>query len=373
MHQQAENRSKAIIRCSAVGVGMNLILSATKIVSGSLVHSHAIIMDGINSLLDMGTSLISILFATLAGRRESRSHPFGFGRLEYLGSMLVTMVVLYFGTTTAVESVIAILHPHDPPSYNTLTVIIMLLSLIAKLIYGIMMKKRGKQLRSGALVMSAVDSLADALISVGILAAILVWWITGFDIEHYVCVIISLMILKTGIVMIRDSLTKMVGSRPDPALRKELLDMIALEDGVLNVAGIVLHNYGEGRDIGSVSIEVDEKLSTTEICRLSRRIVMKGKDLGVNLTSVGIRGTSVSDPEEAKVWDAIIGIAKTYHSIRRVNSFSMDRERREISFYVVPDYNLKMQLRNAELQRFEEEVCNTCPEMRVEILQDIDV
>lgn len=115
MNQQTRNRNKEIIRCSLIGIGMNLVLSVSKIITGSLIHSHAIMMDGFNSLLDMATSLISLLFATLSGRNENRNHPFGFGRLEYLGSMLVTMLVLYFGVRTAVESVHSILHPHEAP------------------------------------------------------------------------------------------------------------------------------------------------------------------------------------------------------------------------------------------------------------------
>lgn len=372
MNQQTRNRNKEIIRCSLIGIGMNLVLSISKIITGSLIHSHAIMMDGFNSLLDMATSLISLLFATLSGRNENRNHPFGFGRLEYLGSMLVTMLVLYFGVRTAVESVHSILHPHEAPSYGPVTIIIMVISLVAKLIYGFAMKKRGKQLHSDALVISAVDSLADALISAGILAAIGVIKLTGLDIEHYICILISLLILRTGVRMICSNLTKMIGTSTDPALRKKLLDLIIREDGVLNVSGIVLHNYGEGNDVGSVSIEVDERATAAEISRISRRIIKKSKEIGIQITSVGITGTNISDPEAAKIWDTIISFAETHKSIRRVNSFVLDPEHREISFYVIPDYNIKRQMRNEELDRFEKQVRGAFPEMTVEILQGID-
>lgn len=373
MNKQAKSRNREIIRCSLIGIGMNLVLSVSKIIAGSLIHSHAIMMDGFNSLLDMATSLISLLFAVLSGRNENRNHPFGFGRLEYLGSLLVTMLVLYFGASTAVESVQSILHPHEAPVYGPVIVLIMVISLIAKLIYGFAMKKRGKQLHSDALVISAVDSLGDALISVGILVAIVVIRLTGLDIEHYVCILISLMILRTGIRMIHSNLTKMIGTSTDPALRKKLLDLIIREDGVLNVSGIVLHNYGEGNNVGSVSIEVDERATAAEISRISRRIIGIGREIGIQITSVGITGTNITDPETAKMWDTIISLAETHKSIRRVNSFVLDPERREISFYVIPDYNVKRQTRNEALDHFEKQVRAAFPDMTIEMLQGIDV
>jgi len=372
MDQQAKDRNREIIRCSLIGIGMNLALSVSKIIAGSVTQSHAIIMDGFNSFLDMASSLISLLFATLSGRNENRNHPFGFGRLEYLGSMLVTMLVLYFGINTGIESVKSILHPHEPPSYSTVAILIMVISLIVKLIYGIIMKQRAKQLHSDALAISAVDSLGDALISAGILVAIVVIMLTGLDIEHYICILISLMILRTGIRMIRSSLTKIIGTSTDPVLRKKLLDLIIQEEGVLNVSGIVLHNYGEENNVGSVDIEVDEKKTAAEISRISRRIIRKGKEIGILITSVGITGTNITDPETAKVWDTIIALAKSHKSIRRLNSFVLDMERREISFYVIPDYNVKHQIRSKELEHFEEQVREAFPDLTVEILQGID-
>jgi divalent metal cation (Fe/Co/Zn/Cd) transporter len=251
-------------------------------------------------------------------------------------------------------------------------ILIMVISLIVKLIYGIIMKQRAKQLHSDALAISAVDSLGDALISAGILVAIVVIMLTGLDIEHYICILISLMILRTGIRMIRSSLTKIIGTSTDPVLRKKLLDLIIQEEGVLNVSGIVLHNYGEENNVGSVDIEVDEKKTAAEISRISRRIIRKGKEIGILITSVGITGTNITDPETAKVWDTIIALAKSHKSIRRLNSFVLDMERREISFYVIPDYNVKHQIRSKELEHFAEQVREAFPDLTVEILQGID-
>ena len=373
MNQEARERNRTIIRFSLAGAGMNLVLAVMKIIAGTVSNAHAITLDGINSLSDMATFLISILSAFLAGRRESRNHPFGYGRLEYLGSILVSLVVIYFGFTAGLEAADALLHPHEPPSYSAVTIAVMAVSLAAKLVYGVLMKSRGKRIRSGALVMSAVDSLGDALISAGILAAIAVQRLTGMDIESYICLAISLMIVRTGVRMIIECGRKMIGTRPDPALRKQLVDLLAREKDVLNITDIVLHNYGEGNNVGSAGVEVDAKMTAGEISILSRRIIRKARELGVTLTSVGVCGTNFRDPETADAWDRIIGFAGAYSSIRRLNSFVLDPESREISFSVIQDYNLNHQIRNAEFELFEKQVEDAFPGMRVEVRRGIDI
>jgi len=234
-------------------------------------------------------------------------------------------------------------------------------------------KKHGKRIQSGALVMSAVDSLGDALISAGILTAMAVCRLTGLDIESYICLAISLMILRTGIRMIMDCGRKMIGTRPDPVLRKQLVDLLAREEEVLNVTDIVLHNYGEGNNVGSVGVEVDSGLTAGEISILSRRIIRRAEELGVLLTSVGVCGTNMTDPETAKAWDTIIGFAGAFSSIRRLNCFVLDPESREISFRVIQDFNLSHQIRNEEYNLFGQQVRNAFPGMQVEIARGIDV
>ena len=373
MEQQARNRGSAIIRYSLIGVGMNLFLAILKIVAGMIAHAHAVMMDGVNSLSDMTASLISILSSVISGRRGNRKHPFGYGRMEYLGSLLITMIILYIGITAIIDAVQSILNPHEPPAYTALTLAVMLASLAGKLVYGFFMRKQGKRLKSDALIMSGVDSMGDALISVGILAAMALYSLTGVDIEHYVCIVISLLIIWTGIEMIRDCGTKVLGTRPDPELRKELISRVMQMDSVLNISNIMLHNYGEGQYVGSVDIEVDEKLTAAEISRLSRHIIREGEEIGVVLTSVGISGTNVTDPEAVKIWDAVIDLATKYGSIKRVYSFTIDPENREISFYVTQDYAVNRKTCSEELSRFRQEVCGAFPDMRVEIQQGIDV
>lgn len=372
MNQKTKDRNRTIIRYSLAGAGLNLVLAVFKMIVGSAAHAHAIVMDGVNSLSDMTASVISVISSLIAGKRGNRNHPFGYGRLEYIGSMVVTLIIIYIGVMSIIDAVESIINPHDAPEYSGLTIAVMTVSLVAKLAYGIVMRKQGKRLHSDALVISAADSMGDALISVGILAAIILYRLTGVDIEHYVCIAISLMILKTGIGLIHECGTKVLGTRVDPVIRQKLVDTVMREEEVLNISNILLHNYGEGNYVGSVDIEVDGRMTAARISRLTRRIIRKGEEIGVLLTSVGISGTDVDDPEATRIWDSVIDTARQYKSIKRVCSPVIDTESRTISFYVIQDYGFSRRERDHDLHFFSERIRAALPEMEAEIRQGID-
>ena len=84
MDNNTNNRSAGIIKYNLLGIAMNLLLAVMKITTGLMINAHAVILDGINSFSDMASSAVAIMSARLAGKRSNSSHPFGFGRIEYL-------------------------------------------------------------------------------------------------------------------------------------------------------------------------------------------------------------------------------------------------------------------------------------------------
>ena len=245
MNPNNEERHRTIIRYSMAGIIMNLLMAVFKITAGIVAHAHAVMLDGVNSLSDMISSLLTILSSYIAGKRGTKDHPLGYGRLEYISSFVVTVIIMYVGARTLVEAVKTIIHPHEPPEYSPLVIAIMVVSLVCKIIYGTVMRKRGRRLDSDAMIMTGTESLGDALISLAILAAIAIYRVTGADIEHYLCIIISLMILHTGATMIKDCIDKILGVRLADDERKRIAAIPAGFDEVMNVSNLAMHNYGE--------------------------------------------------------------------------------------------------------------------------------
>ena len=370
MQETVRKRNNAIIRYNLVGVIMNLVLSVAKLIFGIAGNSHALILDSVNGLSDLFSSVLSIISSALGNRRASKQHPLGYGRLEYVFSLVITMVIMVICARSLADSVGAILHPHDAPTYSTFVIILTCFSMVMKLGYGLLLRKKGRELQSVAMQMAGIESAGDSLVSAAILIAIAVLRLTGKDIEHYLCIGISLLLLYNGIGMIRECMTKLLGTRTDPELRKRIVHLLTGADQVLNVSNLVLHNYGEGIQIGSADIEVDEALTAREISLLTQRLIREAGERGVILTSIGVRASNLNDPEAEALWDRVLDLLKAFPEVRRAHSPYVDFEAKKISFSIVMDYGDRT--RERDQIRIRDALRDAFPDMEIDVRFMID-
>ena len=371
MKQKNTDRNRIIIKYSMVGIVLNLFLSSFKLIVGIEIHSHAVQLDAVNGLSDSLSSALAIASSLLVDMRPNKKHPMGYGRIEYLFSILITAIIMFVGARAMIDAIDGILHPHEPPSYNTYTLVIVLASLVFKLSYGIVMRRKGNEIQSAAMVITGTDSLGDSFTSIGILAAIAIYRITGADIEHYVCIAISSMILFTGVQLLRQSVDQVLGTRTDVEYVAKIRRLLIMEEGVQNINNLVIHNYGESKYIGSADIEVNENMRAAEITKISRRLIRHAANEGLTLTSIGVSGMNISDPEAAAIWDTILDTVRKHPCILRVHSFIVDFEEKVISFYAVQDYSVKERKQLIEL--FRQELQSLFPGMKIEIFDGIDI
>ena len=165
-----ENRDRVIIRTSIIGILANVFLAAFKAAVGLTANSIAIVMDAVNNLSDAASSVITIVGTKLAGKEPDRKHPFGYGRIEYLSAMVISLLVLYAGVTALVESVKKIIHP-DTPDYSAAALIIVAVAVVVKIVLGRFVKHTGEKVHSDSLVNSGEDATLDAVISASTLVA----------------------------------------------------------------------------------------------------------------------------------------------------------------------------------------------------------
>ena len=369
-HMDSNERNKTIIRYSLVGVVINIALCLGKISVGLAVNSSAIQLDGINSLADGVAATFIIISAFLAMKRADKVHPFGYGRFEYLFSLLFAMFIIYIGGKAVFNAVMEIIKGSKLTQYGTMSIVVMSVSMIAKLTYGFYAKKGGKKINCPSLILTGTDSMADAFTALAILAGIASDKLFGWDIDEYLCILIGLMILKTGLGMIGECLNKILGTRVDPEFRRKIRQMIIMQDGVLNVSNLMIHDYGEGTKIGSVDIEVDGNLRANEICRISTELKGLAIREGLILTSVGISGSSDSSAETDAIWGQIIETVAGYKGILRAHSFVIDPEGKKMSFYIVEDYGDKDAEKEKEL--LQQELRQKFPSMEIKVHSSIN-
>ena len=153
-----------------IGILVNIVLVIFKTAVGMISGSIAIILDAVNNLSDVMSSVITIIGTKLAGKAPDREHPFGHGRVEYLTSVLIAVMVLMAGIASLRESAEKIIHP-TAAEYTAASIIIIIAGIIAKLLVGRYVKRVGEEIDSGSLTASGSDALFDSVLSMGTLAA----------------------------------------------------------------------------------------------------------------------------------------------------------------------------------------------------------
>ena len=184
------DRNKKIVRTSIVGIIANVLLAGFKAAVGIISGSIAIVLDAVNNLSDALSSVITIIGTKLAGKEPDKKHPLGYGRIEYLSAALISVIVLYAGITSLVESVKKIITP-ETPSYKLPSLIIVAVAIVVKIVLGTYVKKVGESVNSESLVASGEDAKLDSVISASTLLAAIIFIFSGISLEAWLGAIIS--------------------------------------------------------------------------------------------------------------------------------------------------------------------------------------
>ena len=299
---QAENqRESIIVRTSVIGILANLFLSGFKAVIGFLTHSIAITMDAVNNLSDAASSLITIIGTRLASKEPDKKHPFGHGRAEYLSSMLIAVLVLYAGLTSLIESVRKILNP-ELPDYTAVALVIIGVAVAVKLFLGRYVRSVGRRVNSDSLVNSGQDALMDAIISASTLVAAGIYLIFGLSLEAWLGAVISLFIVRTGVEMLRETISRLLGEPADAELVRAIEETVLSFPPVSGAYDLILNNYGPDTFNGSVHIEVPDTCTANELDELIRNIqTAVFRKHRVVLTAVGVYSVNTSNDEAARM------------------------------------------------------------------------
>ena len=248
-------REKYGVLSGAVGIVLNLLLSAGKFFAGVVTGSIAITADAFNNLSDAGSSVVTLVGFKLAGQKADDGHPFGHGRAEYLSGLAVSMLILLMGVELAKESVGKILRP-TLVDFSWLVIGILAVSICVKLYMAVYNRSIGKRLNAPALLAAATDSLSDCVSTLAVLLATLVGHFSGIAIDGWVGILVALFILKGGIDAAKDTINPLLGTPPTPEFVREVQELVLAHREVSGIHDLVVHDYGPGRAMMSFHAEV---------------------------------------------------------------------------------------------------------------------
>lgn len=334
-----DEREKVVIKTSIVGIVANVLLAIFKAIIGLISNSIAITLDAVNNISDAGSSVITIVGTKLAGKEPDKKHPFGHGRIEYLSAMVIAVIILYAGTTSLIESVKQIIKP-EMPDYNPTSLIIIMVAVIVKIILGLYVTKVGKKVKSDSLVNSGADATLDAVISFSTLVAAVIFLIFNIALEAYLGAVISLIIIKSGIEMLKGTISQLLGEQNDVEMAKQIQKTVMSFKEVLGVYDLVLNNYGPNRWNGSVHIEVPDTISVVDLDQLLREIAIKViKEHHVLLTAIGVYSVNTKDKNVMRKQKQVKEIALKQKYIRQVHGFYLIEKEKKMRFDLVVSFD----------------------------------
>lgn len=243
--------------CGGTGIGLNVFLFLIKFLAGQLSGSIAITADAFNNLSDAGSSVITLVGFKMAGQKPDNDHPFGHGRIEYIAGMLVSVIILMMGAELFQSSIQKILHPVSIYA-GKLVIAILVVSICVKLYMFFYNRRIGKKIDSAAMLATARDSISDSVSTIMVLLTTLLALWTEIRIDGWCGILVALFVLWTGYEAMKDTVSPLLGQPPEPEFVAKVEEIIMQykEQGVLGLHDLVVHNYGPGRVMLSVHVEV---------------------------------------------------------------------------------------------------------------------
>ena len=363
-------RNRLIIKTSIIGIITNIFLVLFKLTIGFLSSSISIILDGINNLTDVVSSIVTIVGTKLASRKPDKKHPLGHGRIEYIATMIVSAIIIYAGITAAIEAGKKIFNP-DEPDYSIFALVIMAVAVIIKIILGLYVIKQGKKTNSGTLTASGKDALYDSILSGSVLICVIITYFTGIKLEAFAGIVIAVFIVRAGIEMMVETIDHILGKRADSELVKKIKQTICETNRVMGAYDLMVNNYGPDRNYASVHIEVPDTMTVEELDCISREIEKNVyAKTGVILTGIGVYSYNTGNSDASVIQDKILKIVMSYDWALQMHGFHVNMEAKTMRFDVVMSFDIQPQ---KGIEILSEAVSNEFPDYEIVIIPDVDI
>lgn len=323
-----------------VGIGVNVLFAGIKLTVGVLGNSVSILSDAVNNLTDALSSLITLIGLKLSGKKPDRDHPLGHGRIEYISGLVVAVLVLAAGIEFTWSSGKRILYPEETDLSLT-ALWILGVTVVGKCLLCVMDIRIGKATGSQALEAAGAEARMDVFASLLTIVGALLSRYTGWMVDGYIGIVLSLFILHTGYTLLRSTLSTIIGERPDKELAKALTEDVLQFEPILGAHDLVLHNYGPSTCLGSLNVELADEITVeTAYQAMSSAQQYFIDKYGIYFT-FGLYSVNTYDEEIRRMRDAVSRIICEMPGAISIHGFKYEKEENIVRFDTVVEYALQ--------------------------------
>ena len=323
-----------------IGIVANVLIAGVKIVAGLLASSIAIVSEGVNNAADALTSILTLVGTRLAGRHPDAKHPFGYGRIEYLTGLVISVVILVSGVQMLIESVRLIFRP-EPLAISSVSLAIVAVSAVVKFALGLYTIARGRTARSDALIGVGLECRADAYVSVITIGVAVLFLLTGISIDAYAGVVMSALILKAGGEVLLKTVSELIGRPGEKELASKLYALVRATPGVVGAADLMLHNYGPGAWSGSVNVEIDHAKTVGEVYAVLHELQLKIMHEEHVTMVFGVYAVDNDHAETRAMRQLVLAFVKEHAHVKSFHAIYLEPGTNRLYCDFIVDYALK--------------------------------
>lgn len=337
-YQDKTTRRNVGFLSGVVGIIINTLLFAIKLIVGILVSSVAVIADAFNNLSDAASSLITIIGFKMANKPPDKNHPFGHGRIEYISALIISFLVILVGFQFVKTSIERILNP-EPVTFQLIPFILLIISIAFKLWLAIFNKTLGNKINSTSLKATSTDAFGDVFITLVVTLSLLASRFTTFPIDGYVGVIVALFILYAGYSITKETVSPLIGEAPDKEFIMNIENSLLSYNYITGVHDLIIHNYGPGRTMASIHAEIPASIDIMTIHEIIDKAEREISDkFNIHLV-IHMDPISVDTEEVTEVKNEINRIIKYNPLIKSMHDFRVvgKGDKKTLIFDVVVD------------------------------------
>ncbi len=310
--------------CSVISIGCNIVLVVFKLTMGVITHSIAIQADGLNNLSDVGSNLASLFGFKLANKHPDSEHPYGHGRMEYVAGLIIAFLILLVGFQALKDSVLKIINPQEV-TFTIIAVIILVVSILIKFWMASFNRYASKKINSATLLAASQDSLNDVLATTATLCSLILSLYTDLPVDGIMGTIVSIIVLKAGIEIFKDTVNPLLGMAPDKELVKDIEQYILSYPEALGIHDLMMHDYGPGRRFLSLHVEVncnDDIMVIHDAMDTIERAVLKKYHI---LTTIHMDPVDSNDDLTNELKEMVLKVVKEINNEYSIHDFRIVR------------------------------------------------
>ncbi|MGB8454962.1 MAG: cation diffusion facilitator family transporter [Anaerocolumna sp.] len=281
--EKSKVRTAYGVLTSIVGIICNIILFGIKITIGLIINSISVMADAFNNLSDAASSIIGLIGVKLAERPADKEHPFGHGRFEYIAALAVSFLILQVGISCFKSAFTKILNP-EKVGFNWILIGILSISVLVKVWLSSFNRTLGKRINSTVMKATAADALGDVLITTTTIASVIIGKLTGFTVDGWMGVIVSVFVLLAGFNIAKETLEPLLGEAVDREVYEAVTVMVEGYEGIVGSHDLIVHNYGPSHTMATIHAEVPNDVNLEEahgtIDRIERDVL---REMGIFL------------------------------------------------------------------------------------------